>query len=81
MITFASVAFLLTFPVADETAAVRAVLDAQVACWNKGDLDGFLNTYWNSEELTFYSGNTITKGWKPVAERYRTRPTERKWAS
>jgi uncharacterized protein (TIGR02246 family) len=51
--------------------AVRAVLTEQVACWNKADLDGFLKTYWNDDKLTFYSGGTVSKGWKAVAERYR----------
>ena len=55
---------------ADEPAAIRAVLDDQVACWNKGDLEGYMKGYWNDEKLTFYSGGTITKGWKPVLERY-----------
>lgn len=51
--------------------AVKAVLTDQVACWNKADLDGFLKTYWNDDKLTFYSGGTISNGWKAVAERYR----------
>lgn len=57
----------------DSAAAVKAVLDTQVACWNKSDLDGFMKTYWNSDDLTFYSGGTVTKGWKPVMERYQKR--------
>ncbi len=51
--------------------AVKAVLTDQVACWNKADLDGFLKTYWADDKLTFYSGGTISNGWKAVAERYR----------
>ena len=52
-------------------AAVRAVLDAQVAAWNHHDLEGFMAGYWNSPELTFFSGATETKGWEPTLERYR----------
>ena len=26
--------------------------------------------YWNSPELTFYSGGTVTTGWQPTLERY-----------
>ena len=65
---------LTAWPVAgrDRSAdAVRGVLKEQVAAWNKGDLNRFLGTYWDSEELTFYSGGTVTKGRKAVAERYR----------
>jgi len=52
---------------------VRAVLDEQVSAWNAGDLDRFLETYWKSDELTFFSGGTITRGWQATRERYRMR--------
>jgi uncharacterized protein (TIGR02246 family) len=51
--------------------AVRAVLEEQVAAWNKGDLDRFMATYWDSAKLTFYSGGTVTRGYRALAERYR----------
>jgi beta-aspartyl-peptidase (threonine type) len=50
--------------------AIRAVLDAQVVAWNKGDLDGFMKGYWESEKLTFFSGSEKTSGWKATLERY-----------
>jgi len=50
---------------------VRKVLDEQVAAWNAGDIDGFMKGYWNSPEMTFVSGNNITKGWQPTLERYK----------
>lgn len=57
----------------DPSAEVRAVLDAQVAAWNRGDLVGYMAGYLNSPELTFYAGGTVTVGWKPTLERYRRR--------
>lgn len=54
-----------------EAAPVRAVLDAQVAAWNRGDLDGFMRTYWNSPDLVFQSNATTTRGFEATAERYR----------
>ncbi len=39
-----------------------AVLDAQVARWNAGDLAGFVDTYWNGPELTFYGRSGLTRG-------------------
>jgi ketosteroid isomerase-like protein len=56
-------------PIAPE-AAIRAVLDAQVAAWNKGDLEGFMRGYWNSPELSFFSGGTRTRGWQATLDRY-----------
>jgi beta-aspartyl-peptidase (threonine type) len=52
---------------------VRAVLDRQVEAWNRGDLDGFMAGYWNSPDLVFQSGGTITRGWPQTLERYRRR--------
>ncbi len=51
--------------------AIRAVLDAQATAWNKGDLEGFMQGYWQSPELTFYAGNVKTKGYQATLERYR----------
>jgi ketosteroid isomerase-like protein len=51
--------------------AIRAVLDEQVAAWNRGDIDSFMKGYWNSPELTFVSGQNITRGWQPTLERYK----------
>jgi ketosteroid isomerase-like protein len=57
----------------EEAKAIRTVLDAQVAAWNAKDLPGFMKGYWESDDLTFFSGNTMTKGWKATLDRYRTR--------
>ncbi len=50
---------------------VRQVMDEQVAAWNRGDIDGFMKGYWNSPNMTFVSGNNVTKGWQPTLERYK----------
>jgi beta-aspartyl-peptidase (threonine type) len=57
----------------DEEVAVRKVLDDQVAAWNRGDLVTFMAGYWNSDDLTFYSGKDKRQGWKATLERYRQR--------
>jgi len=54
-------------------AAVRAVLDAQVAAWNRGDIDAFMEGYWRSPETVFISGDSVTRGWQTVLDRYRAR--------
>jgi beta-aspartyl-peptidase (threonine type) len=58
---------------AAEAAPVRAVLDAQLAAWNRGDLDAFMQTYWNSPDLVFQSNASTTRGWQATVERYRKR--------
>jgi len=50
---------------------IRAVLDRQVEAWNRQDLESFMSGYWNSPNLTFYSGGAKTAGWKETLDRYR----------
>jgi len=52
-------------------ADIRRVMDEQVAAWNNGDVEGFMKGYWNSPQMTFVSGNNVTKGWQPTLERYK----------
>jgi uncharacterized protein (TIGR02246 family) len=51
--------------------AVRAVLDAQVAAWNRGDIDAFMDGYRRSPETVFISGDDLTRGWQTVLDRYK----------
>jgi beta-aspartyl-peptidase (threonine type) len=54
-------------------AAIRRVLDEQVAAWNRGDLDAFMTGYWASTDLSFFSAATRTQGWEATLQRYRKR--------
>ncbi len=49
---------------------IRAVLDAQVAAWNRGDIDGFMEGYSHSPKTAFVSGDEVTRGWQTVRDRY-----------
>lgn len=49
---------------------IRAVMEAQVAAWNRGDIDGFMIGYWKSEKTTF-SGKKLTRGWQTVLDNYK----------
>ncbi len=55
---------------ASAEAGIRAVLQSQVEAWNNHDLTTFMAGYWNSPDLTFFSGASETKGWQPTLERY-----------
>ncbi len=50
---------------------IRAVMDAQEAAWNRGDIDGFMSGYARSRTTVFVSGDTITRGWQTVRDRYK----------
>ncbi len=55
---------------ADRTA-INAVLKAQQAAWNRGDVGAFLVGYWQSPELTFSGSNGVSRGWDGVLARYK----------
>jgi ketosteroid isomerase-like protein len=51
--------------------AIFAVLTAQQAAWNRGDVDAFLEGYWRSPELTFSGTTGVARGWDGVQARYK----------
>jgi uncharacterized protein (TIGR02246 family) len=51
--------------------AIKAVLEAQQAAWNRGDVDAFLVGYWHSSELTFSGNSGVARGWDGVLARYK----------
>lgn len=52
------------------------VMNAQSAAWNRGDIEGFMQGYWDSERLVFVSSR-VTRGWRPTLENYkRSYPTK-----
>jgi hypothetical protein len=55
---------------ADESAAIRALIDRQAEPWNRGDIDGFMAGYARSPETTFVSGDEVTHGWQTARDRY-----------
>jgi len=54
----------------DPGPEITAMLMSSAESWNAGDLDGFLDDYWHSEDLTFSGGSGVTRGWDGVRERY-----------
>ncbi len=58
------------------------LLDEQADAWNRGDIEGFMDYYWRSDELTFVSGETVIRGWQATLDRYKKRyptPEEMGW--
>ncbi|MFZ3340283.1 MAG: nuclear transport factor 2 family protein [Terriglobales bacterium] len=55
----------------DPSVAIRTVIEHQQDAWNHHDLEGFMSGYWNSPELTFFSGAHESKGWQAAIDRYK----------
>ena len=49
------------------------LLAKQAEAWNRGDIDEFMEYYWRSDQLTFSSGGTTTRGWTATMENYKRR--------
>ena len=62
---------------APHSAEILRVLETQAAAWNRGDIDGFMQTYSPTDDLRFASGGTVTFGWKATLERYKKRYPDR----
>ena len=50
---------------------VKAVLVAQVAAWNRGDVDAFMRGYDESDALVFTSGAKIRRGFRTTRDHFR----------
>ncbi|MEM9740503.1 MAG: DUF4440 domain-containing protein [Pseudomonadota bacterium] len=61
----------------DEEQAITAVLNAQQAAWNRGDIDAFMDGYVRGDALRFASGGTVTRGWQSTLDRYKARYRDR----
>lgn len=53
-----------------EIEEIKSVLALQVEAWNRGDIDTYMQGYWQSDSLIFTGGKNLTKGWKQAKERY-----------
>lgn len=53
-----------------DQAAIRSVLDKQVAAWNEANIDEFMKSYWKSDSILFI-GSKVTSGWDSTLARYK----------
>lgn len=51
--------------------AIRSMLSAQVVQWNKGNIAGYMNGYWEHDSLLFIGKNGPTYGYDQTLARYR----------
>ena len=56
---------------AQNEPAIRKVLQEQTEAWNKGDLEAYMQTYWQNDSLLFVSKNGVTRGWKNTLDNYK----------
>lgn len=55
----------------EDAMAIQNLLATQTATWNKGDLDGFMQTYWRNDSLLFVGKSGATRGWQKTLDNYK----------
>jgi ketosteroid isomerase-like protein len=50
---------------------ISKLMAEQEQAWNKGDIDGFMESYWHSDSLKFIGKKGLTYGWKSTLENYK----------
>lgn len=53
-----------------DTLAILAVLEAQRNGWNTGDMEMYMQGYWNSDSLLFVGKSGATYGWQKTLANY-----------
>ena len=73
LITILNIKCTLQTPTEEDSKQLISIMDEQITCWNKGDIDCFMLAYWQSDSLKFIGKNGITYGWQNTLDNYKTR--------
>ncbi|WP_139922070.1 DUF4440 domain-containing protein [Hymenobacter sp. DG01] len=49
---------------------IAQLLQTQTAAWNRGDIAGFMQGYWQNDSLVFIGKSGLTYGWQPTLTNY-----------
>ncbi len=60
-----------SFSQAKNETAIRKVLQIQENAWNAGQIENFMQGYWNSDSLMFIGKSGITYGWEKTLKNYK----------
>lgn len=50
---------------------IRHLLTMQTQSWNRGDIEGFMQTYWKSDSLMFIGKSGVQWGWQQTLNNYK----------
>jgi ketosteroid isomerase-like protein len=73
IITLLIVAFVSTrvFAQVTDEQMIKNAMTEQLNAWNAGDIDRFMETYWNNDSLMFIGKNGPTYGWEKTKANYK----------
>jgi uncharacterized protein (TIGR02246 family) len=64
-------ASLQTFAQNKDERAIRELLATQSAAWNRGDINAFMQGYWENDSLMFIGNSGVTYGWNNTLNNYK----------
>jgi ketosteroid isomerase-like protein len=64
--------FMISFTKAQsaDEKAIRSAMNEQLTAWNAGDINRFMNTYWENDSLMFIGKSGVTYGWENTKKNY-----------
>ena len=61
----------ISFAQTKTTKKILSILKMQDDSWNRGDIDGFMQTYWQNDSLMFIGKSGVTYGWQNTLNNYK----------
>ena len=61
----------ISFAQTKTTKKILSILKVQDDSWNRGDIDGFMQTYWQNDSLMFIGKSGVTYGWQYTLNNYK----------
>ena len=62
---------LLSHAQSKDEKEIRQLLTVQTQSWNRGDIEGFMQTYWKSDSLMFIGKSGVKWGWQQTLNNYK----------
>ncbi len=59
---------------------IMDIINQQQNDWNANDLDAFMDGYWKSDSLYFYSGGKLNSGWLATLNNYKKNYTDERYS-
>ena len=64
-------AYIFTSAQQKQIRQITNTIEQQRLAWNRGAIEGFMNSYWNDDSLMFIGKSGITYGWKQTLANYK----------
>ncbi len=56
---------------ADPIVEINQIMQAQQDAWNSGDLESYMQGYWQNDSVAFVGRSGLTYGWEKVLNNYK----------